>query len=161
MFDEPPTDRLWEIEPEARHVGTAYRTVAQEYADGNAFDIVHDHTDYLGVAFAGSLGNSLTVPAFKAQSITVDPAIFVGSQMSFRPKFNMHPSAFVFPKAIADLVASRTGRFFWTNGVEYSAWPITAIFAKRILYIEAPLTVLGRTGKSWGTRRSMSRRARS
>jgi len=55
VFDEPPTDRLWETEPDASHVGSAYRTVSREYADGNAFDLVHDHTDYLGTAFAGSL----------------------------------------------------------------------------------------------------------
>ena len=54
-FDEPPTDRLWETEPDATHVGSAYRTISREYADGNAFDLVHDHTDYLGTAFAGSL----------------------------------------------------------------------------------------------------------
>jgi hypothetical protein len=63
----------------------------------------------------------------------------------------MHPSAFVFPKKIAEYVEGRTGRFFWTNGVEYSAWPITALFASRIVYIDLPLTILGRTGKSWGS----------
>jgi glycosyltransferase involved in cell wall biosynthesis len=55
VFDEPPTDRLWETEPDASHVGAAYRTVAREYADGNAFDLVHDHTEFLGVAFAACL----------------------------------------------------------------------------------------------------------
>jgi glycosyltransferase involved in cell wall biosynthesis len=55
VFDEPPTDRLWETEPDASHVGAAYRTVSREYADGEAFDIVHDHTDYLGTAFAACL----------------------------------------------------------------------------------------------------------
>jgi len=55
VFDEPPTDRLWEIEPEASHVGAAYRAIAQEYADEQAFDIVHEHTDYLGAAFAATL----------------------------------------------------------------------------------------------------------
>jgi len=63
----------------------------------------------------------------------------------------MHPSAFVFPKRISDYVAKRTGRFFWTNGVEYSAWPIAALFAKNIAYVDLPLTILGRTGKSWGS----------
>jgi glycosyltransferase involved in cell wall biosynthesis len=55
VFEEPPTDRLWEAEPDASHVGFAYRTVSREYADGTAYDLVHDHTDYLGMAFAGSL----------------------------------------------------------------------------------------------------------
>jgi glycosyltransferase involved in cell wall biosynthesis len=54
-FEEPPTDRLWETEPDASHVGTAYRTVTREYSDGNAFDLVHDNTEYLGVAFAACL----------------------------------------------------------------------------------------------------------
>jgi hypothetical protein len=35
--------------------------------------------------------------------------------------------------------------------VEYSAWPITALFAKGIAYIDLPLTICGRTGKSWGS----------
>jgi len=55
VYDEPPTDRLWETEPDASHVGSAYRFVARQYADGNAFDLVHDHTDYLGPAFAACL----------------------------------------------------------------------------------------------------------
>ena len=63
----------------------------------------------------------------------------------------MHPSAFVFAKALADLVASRCGRFFQTNGVEYCSWPLAAVLAKKIVYIDAPLTILGRTGKSWGS----------
>jgi hypothetical protein len=49
------------------------------------------------------------------------------------------------------MVAQRTGRFFWTNGVEYSAWPITALFARQIVYVDLPLTICGRTGKSWGS----------
>jgi glycosyltransferase involved in cell wall biosynthesis len=36
-------------------VGSAYRAIAREYADEHAFDIVHDHTDYLGTAFAACL----------------------------------------------------------------------------------------------------------
>jgi len=62
----------------------------------------------------------------------------------------MHPSAFVFPKKIADYIESRTGRFFWTNGVEYSATPICALLAKRIVHIDLPLAILGRTAKSYG-----------
>ena len=55
VFAEAPIDRLWEVEPDASHVGSAYRVVCREYADGNAFDLVHDHTDYLGTAFAACL----------------------------------------------------------------------------------------------------------
>jgi hypothetical protein len=68
----------------------------------------------------------------------------------------MHPSAFAFPKTVAELVVNRTGRFFWTNGVEYSAWPITALFAKGIVCVDLPLTICGRTGKSWGSNIALS-----
>lgn len=56
----------------------------------------------------------------------------------------MHPSAFVFSKTLADFIQGRTGRFFWTKGVEFSAWPMSAVLAKRIVYTDAPLTQLGK-----------------
>ena len=82
-------------------------------------------------SYPGPDQNSVDCPRFSATSRVVHRENeFIGPLFSFRPKFIMHPSAFVFPKTIADYVASRTGRFFWTNGVEYSAWPITAVFCK-------------------------------
>ena len=47
------------------------------------------------------------------------------------------------------MVAQRTGRFFWTNGVEYSAWLTMALFAKGIVYVDLPLTIKGHASKSW------------
>src|SRR5438046_2050479 len=55
VYDEAPTDRLWEVEPDAVHVGAAYTFVTRAFRDGEGFDLVHDHTNYLGVAFAASL----------------------------------------------------------------------------------------------------------
>ena len=54
-FDEPPSERMWAMEAEAMNLGTAYRYAARAYADGEGFDIIHDHSDYLGVAFGACL----------------------------------------------------------------------------------------------------------
>ncbi len=53
------------------------------------------------------------------------------------------------------MVARRTGRFFWTNGVEYSAWLTMALFAKGIVYVDLPLTIKGHASKSWTTNISL------
>jgi glycosyltransferase involved in cell wall biosynthesis len=47
-----PTDRIWEVEPDATHVGAAYRYAGSTYESGEGFDLIHDHTNHLGVAFA-------------------------------------------------------------------------------------------------------------
>jgi glycosyltransferase involved in cell wall biosynthesis len=132
-------------------VRTALKRFADESIQQDADFLFSAVAEYRDPSYLGPDKNSVDCPAFSGSSRSVPVDEFIGPLFAFQPKFNMHPSAFVFPKTIADLVTSRTGRFFWTNGVEYSAWPITAVFAKRILYIDAPLTVLGRTGKSWGT----------
>jgi glycosyltransferase involved in cell wall biosynthesis len=54
-YETAPTDRLWEVEPDATHVGWAYRSIGAASAAGEGFDLVHDHTDFLGVAFAACL----------------------------------------------------------------------------------------------------------
>ena len=46
---------------------------------------------------------------------------------------------------------SGAGRFFRTNGVEYFAWPLAAVFSSSIVHIDLPLVILGRTAKSWGS----------
>src|ERR671925_49478 len=51
-YDEAPTERIWEVEPDAVHVGAAYTYAASCYREGEGFDLIHDHTTYLGVAFA-------------------------------------------------------------------------------------------------------------
>jgi hypothetical protein len=68
----------------------------------------------------------------------------------------MHPSAYVFSKTLASTIATRCGRFFQTNGVEYCAWPLAAMVARTIVYIDAPLAICGRTYKSWGTNMILS-----
>jgi glycosyltransferase involved in cell wall biosynthesis len=132
-------------------VRTALRRFADEAVQKDADFLFSNVAVYRDPSYLDAGKNSVDCPSFSASSRIIPVDEFIGPLFAFEPKFNMHPSAFVFPKTIADLVAKRTGRFFWTNGVEYSAWPITAVFARRILYIDAPLTVLGRTGKSWGT----------
>jgi glycosyltransferase involved in cell wall biosynthesis len=107
--------------------------------------------EYRDCTYVGADRNSVECPAFSGASRLFSREEFIRPVFLFRQKFNMHPSAFIFAKAIADYVERRTGRFFWTNGVEYSAWPITATFAKQIIQIDAPLVILGRTAKSWGT----------
>src|SRR5262249_38254072 len=107
--------------------------------------------EYRDVSYPGPDQNSIDCPSFSGSTGPVQAEEFIRPLFSFRAKFNMHPSAFVFAKTIADYVAAQTGRFFWTNGVEYSAWPISAVFAKTIVFVDLPLTILGRTGKSWGS----------
>jgi glycosyltransferase involved in cell wall biosynthesis len=132
-------------------LGTALEQFAAESNRHDADFLFSRVAEYRDGSYPGPDKNSVDCPSFPGTSRVVSVEEFVGPLFSFRPKFNMHPSAFVFPKRVADYVASRTGRLFWTNGVEYSAWPITALFAKNIVYVEQPLTVLGRTGKSWGS----------
>jgi glycosyltransferase involved in cell wall biosynthesis len=54
-FETAPTDHLWEVEPDATHVGSAYRYAGTAYEAGEGFDLIHDHTNHLGVAFAASV----------------------------------------------------------------------------------------------------------
>jgi glycosyltransferase involved in cell wall biosynthesis len=130
-------------------------TALQRFAEA-AGDFDHDLlfssvAEYRDLTYPGPDKNSLTCPGFTGLNRLVSADEFVRPLFSLRPAFNMHPSAFVFPKKIADTVENRTGRFFWTNGVEYSTLPIVALLARRIIHIDLPLTVLGRTGKSWGS----------
>jgi hypothetical protein len=132
-------------------LSTALERFADESAHYDADFLFSNVAQYRDATYPGPDRNSVDCPYFSGTSRLIRRKDeFIGPLFSLRPKFNMHPSAFVFPKTIADYVANRTGRFFWTNGVEYSAWPITALFAKNIVYIDLPLVVLGRTGKSWG-----------
>jgi hypothetical protein len=128
-----------------------------------AYEALHQGADFIFSAvakyrdesFPGPEKNRVDCPAFSGSSRVVTVEEFVRPLFEFRPQFDMHPSAFVFSKAIADSVQQRTGRFFWTNGVEFSAWPMSAVLAKRIVYVDLPLTILGRTDKSWGSNTQM------
>ncbi len=63
--------------------------------------------EYRDRAFPPPEGNRLDVPAFTGRTITVPQEVFVGRLFVFRPKFNMHPSGFVFARSIADAIAAR------------------------------------------------------
>lgn len=124
-----------------------------------AYESRRHHADFLfckpayyrDLSYPGPDRNSLDCPSFSGTSRVVQAEEFIRPLFLFRQQFDMHPSAFVFAKTMADLVVTRTGRFFWTNGVEYSAWPIATIFSNKIVHIDAPLVIVGRTGKSWGS----------
>jgi len=122
-------------------------------------EIKRHHADFLfcGVAeyrdlsFPGPGRNTLTCPPFSGDSRVVPTEEFLQPLFDFKGRFNMHPSAFVFAREVAELVAVRCGRFFQTNGVEYCAWTLAAGVAKSIVYIDMPLCICGRTGASWGS----------
>jgi glycosyltransferase involved in cell wall biosynthesis len=132
-------------------VTTALERFDYESKCHNADFLFCKPAQYRDLSYPGPEQNSIDCPPFSGASRVVSVEDFIGPLFSFRLKFEMHPSAFIFSKAIADFVANRTGRFFWTNGVEYSAWPIAAAFSKKIVHIDAPLVIVGRTGKSWGS----------
>jgi glycosyltransferase involved in cell wall biosynthesis len=112
--------------------------------------------EYRDEKFPGADRNSLSCPVFTGAVEVVAAERFIGALYSFHPTFEMHPSAFVFARDLADTIAARCGGFFQTNGVEYSAWPMAAALAGTLLYIDAPLIVLGRTAKSWGSNLSLA-----
>lgn len=136
-------------------VSRALERYAAEIKDPDGDFLFSNVAEYRDGSFPGEDKNSLSCPRFSGSCGAISADEFVRTLFSFQPKFVMHPSAFAFPKKIAEYVESRTGRFFWTNGVEYSAWPITALFSKRMVYVDLPLTILGRTGKSWGSNISL------
>ena len=136
-------------------VNCALERFAHEASHQNADFIFSAVAHYWDQSFPGPEKNSVGCPASSGSSRVVTVEEFVRPLFEFRPQFDMHPSAFVFSKAIADSVQQRTGRFFWTNGVEFSAWPISAVLAKRIVFVDLPLTILGRTDKSWGSNTQM------
>ena len=132
-------------------VTTALERFAAESSDHNADFLFCRIAEYRDLGFPGPARNTLRCPPFSGSSRIIDVDEFLRPLFSFRSKFSMHPSAFVFAQTIVDRVVSRCGRFFQTNGVEYCAWPLAAVFANTILYIDAPLCICGRTGKSGGS----------
>jgi len=132
-------------------VSTALQQFADESISHDADFLFCKPAYYRDLSYPGPDQNSVDCPPFSGASRVVQAEELIRPLFLFRQKFDMHPSAFAFAKTIADLVVTRTGRFFWTNGVEYSAWPIAATFSKQIVHIDAPLVTVGRTGKSWGS----------
>ena len=128
----------------------------QQQAERHGADFLFSRVvEYYDQSWPRSDRNSVICPAFSGISRPVSKEEFVGPFCAFRPKFHLHPSAFAFSKSVADWVARKTGRFFWTNGVEYSAWLSMALFAKGIVYIDLPLTIKGHSTKSWTTNISL------
>jgi glycosyltransferase involved in cell wall biosynthesis len=107
--------------------------------------------EYRDNTFPGPDRNTLVCPRFTGSVEVVSADHFIRPLFSFQRPFEMHPSAFVFAKRLADLIAARCKRFFQTNGVEYCAWPMAAALARGLVHIDAPLIVPGRTIKSWGS----------
>ncbi len=127
---------------------TRFRSDIERFDANFAFCRVAEYRD---AGFPGSQRNRLDCPSFGGSSRIVEKDEFIGPLYEFRHKFTMHPSAFFFERALAEQIATRTGRFFRTNGVEYYAWPLAAALARNIAFIDVPLIVLGRTNKSWGS----------
>ena len=129
----------------------ALERFVEESDTGDADVICCNVAQYRDPGFPGAGRNTVSCGAFSGSSRVVRPAEFIRPFFSFLPTFETHPSAWVFGKALADSIASKGGRFFMTNGVEFFAWPLAAAMSKRMVFVDAPLTVCGRTGKSWGS----------
>ena len=123
---------------------------AEEFRGRRADFMFSDAAEYRDRTFPGPGRNTVSCSAFDGTVRVLEADEFLRPCFAWRPRFNMHPSAFVFARGLADAIASRCGRFFQSNGVEYCAWPLAAAFAERIVHIDAPLAICGRTGKSWG-----------
>jgi glycosyltransferase involved in cell wall biosynthesis len=108
--------------------------------------------EYRDGAFPPGDANTLDVPAHTDSVRVVDRDLYLNRLMAFHPKYNTHPSGYVFESRLAKAIADRNdGRFFQTLGVEYFAWPVAAVLARNIVNIDVPLVIVGRTSKSWGT----------
>ena len=107
--------------------------------------------EYRDLGFPGAGRNTLSCPTFAGSSRKISKDEFVKTLFSFRFAFYMHPSSFFFGRTLGNAIAKRCGRFFQTNGVEYCAWPMAAAFAKGIALVDLPLSIAGRTKKSWGS----------
>lgn len=130
---------------------TALEEFASAFRSHKADFLFCNSAEYFDGSYQGPGSNTLRCPSSSGSTRTINPVDdFLEPLFSYRLKFRMHPSAFVFARTLADLVANRCGRFFQTNGVEYFAWPLAAVFANKIVHIDAPLSILGRTAKSWG-----------
>jgi glycosyltransferase involved in cell wall biosynthesis len=132
-------------------VSNALSRFAEAHRRDGAEFLFCDLAEYRDRSFLGSHRNTVSCRPFSGTTRRVTTEEFVGPLYAFRPQFDMHPSGFIFAASVADEVVRRSGRFFRTNGVEYFAWPLVAVLAKSIVYINAPLVILGRTAKSWGS----------
>jgi glycosyltransferase involved in cell wall biosynthesis len=132
-------------------VHNALARFAEEHQRHGAEFLFCNLAEYRDRSFQGPQQNTVNCRSFSGRTCLVSAEEFVRPLFAFRPKFDMHPSAFMFSSAVAAKVVQRCGRFFQTNGVEYFAWPLAAVFARTIVHIDVPLVILGRTAKSWGS----------
>jgi glycosyltransferase involved in cell wall biosynthesis len=133
-------------------VSSALEHFYREFKQRSAEFMFVTIAEYRDNGFPGPEQNILDCPPFSGSSRILQAEEMLTPLFSFAgEQYNMHPSGFVFAKAIGDLVASRTGRFFQTNGVEFFAWPAAAVLSNKIVHIDAPLVICGRTKKSWGS----------
>jgi hypothetical protein len=132
-------------------VANALALFAEEHRRHAAEFLFCNLAEYRDRSFPGPQQNTVNCRPFTGAVRLVSTDEFVRPLFAFRPKFDMHPSAFMFAASVADRVVQRTGRFFRTNGVEYFAWPLAAVFSSSIVHIDLPLVILGRTAKSWGS----------
>jgi glycosyltransferase involved in cell wall biosynthesis len=132
-------------------VHDALERFAEEHQRRGADFLFCNLAEYRDRSFVGPRRNTVACRPFSGSTRQVSTEEFLGPLFAFRPKFDMHPSAYMFSARVAEHVVRRCGRFFRTNGVEYFAWPLAALFSSNIIYIDAPLVVLGRTFKSWGS----------
>ena len=108
--------------------------------------------EYFDPGFDGPEANSLICLPFTGSTSWIAPDELLGPlYRTLRPTHRMDPSAFVFSHDLAERVAGEAGHFFYTQGAEYFAWPLAAVFANRITHVSLPLLLTGRTPKSWGT----------
>jgi glycosyltransferase involved in cell wall biosynthesis len=132
-------------------VHNALARFAEEHRRQGADFLFCNLAEYRDRSFLGPQRNTVSCKAFSGKTRLVTVEELLRPMFAFRPTFDMHPSAFIFAARLADQVVQRCGRFFQTNGVEYFAWPLAGVFSKSIVYIDAPLVILGRTAKSWGS----------
>jgi glycosyltransferase involved in cell wall biosynthesis len=133
-------------------ISSALERVACEMQRHDADFVIGNCAEYRDRSYPGADQNSVDCPAFSGLSRIVQAEELIRPLFSFERRVGMFPSASAsaFRKTVAEHVRDRTGRFFWTNGVEYASLPIAAVLARRILHIDSPLAIMGRTGKSWG-----------
>jgi hypothetical protein len=129
----------------------ALEIIAEQHESTGADFLFCTPAEYRDLSWTDGTRNTLMWPRFTGDISRVDAPEFLNSLFGFRPRYNMHPSAFVFRSDLAAELASTSGRFFKTTGVEYYAWPLAAAAASGIVHVDAPLIVIGRTAKSWGT----------
>jgi hypothetical protein len=132
-------------------VASALERFAYEYRHHAADFLFCAVAEYRDRTFPGPDQNTLDCRAFSKSSRIVSPDHFVRPLFFSRLAFDMHPSAYVFSSSLAATIATRCGRFFESNGVEYCAWALAGVICSRIVFVDAPLAICGRTHKSWGT----------